>query len=549
MTILHSLLASAAPGAFDTGYQATPADINAVRMARANGRIESSDPMLKRGRDSAHMLDYWDKTDAIIDGIDGMRTAGEKFLPRFTDEHNTEYDFRLKLSKMTNVFRDIVEDLSSKPFQEECEIVDDDNKVVPPELEEFAEDVDGSGNNLTVFANATFFNGISNAVDWIFIDYPKPDPTVRNMADAKAAGLRPNWSHVLGRNILDAKSTVINGNETLTYIKIYEPGEPDHVREFERLEGGQVVWTLWEKSDKTGPDGKSQFVQVDGGDISIGIIPLVPFATGRRNGKRFCWLPALRDAADLQIELYQMESGLKFAKTLTAYPMLAANGIKPIMEPDGKTPKKITVGPNRVLYAPPDASGKIGKWEYLEPAAASLKFLAEDITETIQQLRELGRQPLTAQSGNLTVITTAVAAGKSNSAVKQWALALKDALENAVVITCLWLDISTDNYDPTVSVFTEFDDWTDGKDVDALNQARTNKDISRETYWFELRRRGILSPEFDPEIEEQRLLDEVPGDGVDTALDGPGDPGMNDGNEPNDDPKGGKAASSLAADT
>ncbi len=520
MNVRIALLASTAPGAFDNGgYQATPADVNAVRMVRANGNVQSSDPILKRGRDSAHMVDYWNKTDAIIDGIDGVRNVGEQYLPKFIGEEKTEYNFRLKLAKMTNVFRDIVEDLSSKPFQEECEIIDDDNKAVPPELEEFSEDVDGSGNNLTVFANATFFNGIANAVDWIFIDFPKRDPKVVNMADAKATGLRPNWSHVLGRNILDANSEVINGKETLTYVKIYEPGEPDHVREFVREPGGAVYWTLWEKSDKTGPDGKTQFVVIDGGDISIGIIPLVPFATGRRNGKRFCWMPALRDAVDLQIELYQMESGLKFAKTLTAYPMLAANGIKPIMEPDGKTPKKIAVGPNRVLYAPPDNSGKVGKWEYLEPSAESLKFLAEDIKETIAQLRELGRQPLTAQSGNLTVITTAVAAGKSNSAVKQWALALKDALENAFVITCLWLDIAPEVYDPTVSVFTEFDAWTDGKDVDALNSARERNDISRETYWFELRRRGILSPEFNSEDELKRLLDEVPGDGVDTAED------------------------------
>lgn len=549
-----ALLASAAPGAFDTGYQATPADVNAVRMARANSGTAATDPIMKRGHDSAHMLDYWDKTDAIIDGVDGMRAVGEKYLPRFNDEDGREYDFRLRLTKMTNVFRDIVEDLSSKPFQEECEIVEDDGKAVPPGLDEFAEDVDGSGNNLTVFANATFFNGIANAIDWIFVDFPKPDPNVRNMADAKAAGLRPNWSHVLGRNILDVRSKVINGEETLTYVKIYEPGELDHVRIFRRDDSGAVHWGLFVKTD-TEHDiavewfeggGKTRFTLEDEGTITIGIIPLVPFATGRRNGKRFCWLPALRDAADLQVELYQMESGLKFTKTLTAYPMLAANGIKPLMEPDGKTPKKIAVGPNRVLYAPPDASGKVGKWEYLEPSAESLKFLAEDIDATIQQLRELGRQPLTAQSGNLTVITTAVAAGKSNSAVKQWALALKDALENAVVITCLWLDIPADTYDPSVSVFTEFDDWTDGKDVDALNTARTNKDISRETYWFELRRRGILSPEFDAEVEEQRLLDEVPGDGLDTALDGPGDPGMNDNNN---DPKRKKPGSSLSADT
>lgn len=518
---MKSLLTSAAPSAFDSGYQATPADVARVREARSNGDVRSCDPMLERDADSAEMVGYWDKIDAIIDGIDGMRAAGGKYLPRFIDEDGTDYAFRLKLSKMTNVFRDILEDLSSKPFQEETAFIDDDAKPVPPELLEFMEDVDGSGNNLTNFANQTFFNGVAFAVDWIFVDYPKRDETILTIAQAKAAGLRPNWSHVLGCNVLAPTSKVINGNETLTYVKIYEPGAPDHVREFTRLDSGVVVWTLWQKSETLGPDGKSQFVVVDQGTVSIGIIPLVPFATGRRNGRRFVWAPMLKDAADLQIELFQDESGLKFAKTLTAYPMLAANGIRPVMEADGTTPKKLRVGPNRVLYSAPDGAGHSGTWSYVEPSAESLKFLESGVDKTIAQLRELGRQPLTAQSGNLTVITTAVAAGKSNSAVKQWALILKNTLENAAVITCLWLGIAPETYDPTVFVFTEFDDWTDGKDVEALTTARGAKDISRETYWQELRRRGILSPEFDSEVEEQRLLDEVPGDGIDTSLDDP----------------------------
>lgn len=513
-----ALLATVAPGAFENARAAiTPADVLQAKAAQTGNSL-SADPMLKRGRDSAHMLSYWDKADAVIEGIDGIRLGGEQFLPRFVEEDSTEYEFRLKMTKMTNVFRDIIEDLSSKPFAEETKLETDDNNNTPQELLDFCENVDGAGNNLTIFANATFFNGIANAIDWIFIDFPKRDKTIKTVAEAKAAGLRPNWSHVLGRNILDAKSETINGNETLTYVKILEPGEPDHVREFIREPGGTVNWKLWEKSNKTGPDGKTQFIVIDEGNISIGVIPMVPFATGRRNGKRFCWLPALRDAADLQVELYQMESGLKFVKTLTAYPMLAANGIKPIMEADGKTPKRVRTGPSRVLYSPPDGNGNSGTWQYLEPSAQSLTFLASDIKDTIAQLRELGRQPLTAQSGNLTVITTAVAANKSNSAVKQWALMLKDALENAFVITCKWLAIDTVTYDPTVSVFTEFDDWTDNGDLASIDADRDRGDISRITLWEEKKRRGVYGPEFDEETETERLLAEVPSDGADTQI-------------------------------
>lgn len=515
----RNLFASTAlviPSAFAVGN--IPTLIKTVPPQFSLANITDSvdeDVMLKRSPDSSAMLEYWDLTDTLVDGADCVRKAGEKYLPKFNDEDQSDYDFRLKMTKFTNVYRDIVEGLAAKPFEQEVSIVQTDNITTPSEIEQFIEDVDGSGNNLTVFSSLTFFNAINSAVEWIFVDYSQLDANIKTVADAKQAGLRPFWSHVLGRNVLAAFSAVINGKETLTYIKILEPGKPDYVRIFERMPDGSVTWKLFKKSE-TPVAGKTQFIIDSEGPITIGVIPLVPFATGRRDGRSFRYFPAMRDAADLQVQLYQDESGLKFAKVLTAYPMLAGNGVKPAMQADGLTPKKLAVGPARVLYAPTDNAGHAGSWAYVEPAATSLTFLASDIKDTINQLRELGRQPLTAQSGNLTVITTAVAAGKAKSAVSAWALGLKDALENALVITCMWIGIDN-SYSPQVNVFTEFDNISEGKDLvlNTLNIARAARDISLITYWQELQRRGALSAEFDAETEEKRLLDEQPGDGPD----------------------------------
>jgi hypothetical protein len=367
---------------------------------------------------------------------------------------------------------------------------------------------------MTVFASLTMFNGVNSAIDWIFIDYPKVDrEKIKTKDDQKKAGIRPFWSHVLGRNILEAKEKVINGRRVLSYIRIYEPGvtEIDRVRVFDRGDNNVVTWELFEKiSDK------KQFRLVDGGTLSIPSIPLVPFITGRRHGANFKIFPAMRDAADLQIKLYQSESALEYISNLAGYPMLAANGMRPEMEADGKTPKKLKRGPSRVLWGVPDGNGNSGTWTYVEPSAQSMTFLQSKNEDTKQDLRELGRQPLTANSGNLTVITTAYAAGKSKSAVSAWALALKDTLENAYLITSLYMGIS--DYEPEINVYTEFDNFTEGNtDIEALNAARANGDLSQETYWSELKRRKVLSPEFDMEKERERLLSEVPAD--DTNLD------------------------------
>lgn len=481
----------------------------AVAAEGINAMSEAAD-LEKRAPDMAAMLPYWDKTDAIVEGYDAIKACGRSYLPQFIDEDNNDYDNRLKLTKYTNVYRDIVEGLASKPFEEEISLEKDTNA----EIEVFAEDVDGDGNNLTMFAALTFFNAINSAIDWIFIDYPTVDRSkVRTLADEKAAGVKPFWSHILGRNMLEVQTTKFGGKSEISYARIFEPGcgNPDRVRVFKRDPATSVVtWELWEKQEEVGPDNKRKYKLIDSNVITISVIPLVPFSTGRRDGSTWKFFPAMQDAADLQIQLYQDESALKYIKTLSGYPMLAANGLRPEMMPDGKTPKKVRVGPSRVLWGVPDGNGNHGEWVYVEPTAANMKFLAEDIKETKQDLRELGRQPLTATSGNLTVITTAVAAGKARTAVGAWALGLKDALENALVITCMWMKIEAE---PEVNVYNEFDNFAEGNtDVEALNSARERGDISRVTYWKEYKRRKILSPEFDADEETAELLKEVPGD-------------------------------------
>lgn len=509
----HALLHTTAPRAF-ASQPITEEQVRQARNARDRGVTVAGDEMLKRSPDSASMLDHWDKVDAILDGIEGLKAEGEKYLPRFVDEIPANYKFRLECAKMTNVYSDILEGLASKPFQESITLIkgEDGEEIAPQPILDFIQDVDGSGNNLTVFAGETFYNGINAAIDWIFVDFSKPDPTVRNMADAKRKGMRPYWSHILGRNVLDVRSEVIGGEEILTYFKVLEPGTPDRVRIFERSSTGNVTWSLHEKSDKPSADGKTQFVPIDGGTIRIGVIPIVPLITGRRNGRTWKISPALKAAADLQIELYQQESDLKYTKKLTAFPMLAANGIMPEKGPDGK-PKKLAVGPNMVLYSGSDPnSGKVGNWTYVEPNAQSLEFLSKEVDKTIQNLRELGKQPLTAQSGNITVITAGVAASKARSAVKAWAYKLKDALENALLLTAKWLNIT---YDPIVHVFVDFDEYTEGEDLEALDKARERGDISHETYCEEMQRRAVLSSNFTIERERMRLLKELPSDGPD----------------------------------
>ena len=484
-------------------------------------------PLLVRAKDVASMVPYWDQVEAIVEGYDAVKSAGKDYLPKFPDETEDDFKFRLECTKFTNIYRDVLEGLATKPFEEEITLIAGEDGKVDSSAVDFVEDVDGAGNNLSMFAALTFFSGINEAINWIFVDYPtvtvEPGKKI-SQAEAKAQNLKPFWSHVLARNVYEVRTKIIGAKELLTYIRIFEPMSDtitkDRVRVFERSDAGVVTWELFEKNEQAAKI-EDQMVRINGGTLSIDVIPLVPFITGRRDGRTFKFSPVMRDAADLQMTLYKNESALEFIKVMAGYPMLAANGMKPQMEADGKTVKKLAIGPMRVLYGLPDGAGNYGTWQFIEPNANSMEFLQKNIDKTKQDLRELGRQPLTALSSQLTTVTTSIAAGKARSAVTAWALALKDSLENALKITMKYMGSTLE---PEVNVYTGFDNVTDdGSDLEALAKARENGDISQETYLFELKRRKVLSPEFSYEAEKKRLLNDIP---VNGGVDDPANPNL-----------------------
>jgi len=474
--------------------------------------------------DYAAMADYWTMVETILAGTGAMRRAKEKYLPKFPAESDNDYDCRVKCAKFTNIYRDIVEALAAKPFSKELALVE---KSSSQAMRKLAEDIDGRGNNLHVFAAHLFFAGINDAVTWILVDKTRVGPDVRSRADEQRVGARPYWVHVPGCRLLAVYSVMLGSQEVIVHARILEPAkiregygerEVRRVRIFERqvtMEGDRVSQVgaptfrlMEERKDAT--TSQSRWEEIDQGALAIDVIPLVPFITGRRREASWCFVPPMQDAAFLQIEHYQQESGLKYASDNTAFPMLAGNGVTPATDQAGN-PVSVPIGPKRVLYAPPTQAGNgvvSGSWQFIEPNATSLTFLAGQIKETERQLRELGRQPLTADSGNLTVITTAFAASKGNSAIQAWCLNLKDAIEQALKITARWLADSTE---PEVAVHTDFAiDMESDQAGTVLLEMRRNKDISREALVTEAKRRDWLSPEYDAAEDLERILGETP---------------------------------------
>ncbi|QAZ45945.1 hypothetical protein C1M53_26540 [Mesorhizobium sp. Pch-S] len=321
----------------------------------------------------------------------------------------------------------------------------------------------------------------------------------------------------------------MNGRDLVQHIRLrechverdgYAEKETERVRVIDiAAHGASPTWELFEKQvDATTRD--VTWVSVGRGAITLDLIPIVLFFTGERSGI-YRVKPPLIDLAVMQMEIYRALSREDEILTFAGSPMLKAKGMNPPAPTtapvvvDGRerlveTPApQITVGPKTVLFAPPSENNQ-ADWDFIQPDAANITAVSESVDNKIDHFRRLALQPATRKSGNLVATVSAIDAAKAHSAVEVWANGLKDVLEQAFVFTCMWMKIATT---VEVSVHTDFGIDAGGTDETGnLLEARKNGDLSQRTLWDEMQRRGTLGPQFDPEVEEQRLLEEVPGE-------------------------------------
>ena len=480
---------------------------------------ERFDPVAQSS-DYQAMKPFWSMVTTILGGIEAMRKAGTRHLPKFESESDDEYKRRLSVAPWTPLYDEAVRNVVSKPFEKELSLIDP-----PPIYEDLAENIDGRGNHLYVFARDVFRNAIDYGVDWIFVDWPRALPGA-TLADERQSGARPVWHRISAERMLAVYEAAVPGGTILTHVRIdesvtefvdREEVNVKRVRVIERPEQvdaegrslgiyGPPEWELWESTkDAAG------WAVIDSGVMTIDEIPAVPMLTGERVDGSWLLRPPMRDLAYMQITEWQMGSNRRNIQDMTAFPMLVVAGVDPDSVPDKGWP----IGPRRAMTLPPGRDGVATPTAgFMEPSGSAGTMLRDDLELHRAEMRNAGMQPLLPKSGNVTATAQALAQAKAHSAVQTWALGLKDALEQAFVFTAKWLDDAPDNA-PNVSVFTDFDAGVNSADnmrvvIDMYDKGL----ISREASIKEAQRRNILGPEYD-EQEDLKLIDETEDEGED----------------------------------
>lgn len=427
---------------------------------------------------------------ALMGGTRAMREAGHKYLPQYEEEHDRNYQHRLERAVLTNFFMRTIDGLVGKPFAKPIQLGDD----MPSPLVEFAEDVDGQGNHLDVFARKSFEKGLAKGLVHILVEYPaiSPDDAPQTLADERVMANQPYWVMVDPEEVIAAYSEQVGGIEKLTHVRIRECSiervgwEEVEIQRVRVLEPG--TWALWRKADK-----KDEWSLEAEGTTTLDYIPMVTWYAGERTSC-CCAAPPLLDLAHLNVAHWQSASDQRNVLTVARFPILAASGVS-------EDEANKVIGPNKFLTSM-DAQSK---WYYVEHTGAAIEAGRQDLEDLKEEMATMGIELLMRKPGNTTATAKAVDSAENNSTLQALAGTFKDVLERAFEITAEWMGKGIAS--GSLEVNKDFGlKMSEATDLSALQDARRRGDISREAFINELKRRGTLCDDYDPE-EDLKLVE------------------------------------------
>lgn len=453
------------------------------------------------------MKNDWPMVDVLMEGTDAVRAAGEAFLPKHSAEAQKNYEIRLKAAILTPFFKTTVKHMAGRLFAKPVAVQDADESITS-----VVSNVDNLGKDLTSFASDVATEAIARGLTFILVDFPSTTPDqVRTVADEKRSGVKPYLVHVPATNVTVALFDRDRGQITEIHIKeIVEEVQDGCITEVCQIRvltpGG---WEVWRKDQSV--KGKDEaWALYQSGRTSLDFVPVVCVYGGHQKAP-FEAEPPLLEMAHLNIAHYQGRSNQQNALTVAQFPILAASGWRGVKEERGATKNNAEssaiFGPKK-LFTMDDPAAKI---YYVEHTGAAIESGRKYLADLVVEITMMGLQmmvPKTSQGDAITATESDNRQGESMSELQVFANRFQNDLTTVLKYVAAYTKASRPGNVVLSGDFTDVS--ADPAHINALLQLRQGGDITLDTIYAELQRRGVLSESFDAKAEKEKLSDEEP---------------------------------------
>ncbi len=467
------------------------------------------------------MQPFWSMIRDIRNGTKAMRDAGRLYLPQHPAEGDSAYFNRLSVSVFTNFYKKTIDKLVGKPLKKPVVLEED----VPEDITVMLEDIDRNGTDINVFTRNVLQSAIDDGVTHILVDFPValgskapvagkyyPDGSLTKKQETEL-DVRPYAKHVKALALIGWKFFVTRGGQkVLTQIRIAETRQgPDPKSEFNTITIPRIrvydndpatpgikvrVFEEVKRGDKD-----TDWVEVEKGLLTIDFIPIVTMYTNKKGF--MVGEPLLLDFAYLNIAHWQSDSDQRNIVHVARVPILFSTGLG--SDEEGPASFTLEVGMSTVTKGP-----KGSTLAYVEHTGKGVEAGQKDLEDLVLRMSNLGLEMITLKPGNATATAKAIDTSEATSDLGLLAMELESTMEEVLDIFAIWLN-KGEEAGGSFSVFKDFGViLNDATDITSLQKMRKDGDISITTYWNELKRRGLLSDDFDPEDEIDLLDAESP---------------------------------------
>jgi hypothetical protein len=467
-------------------------------MALPNGKKDPKDPSTT-SIEYDEMIGTWGMVNTLLGGTSAMRSAAGVYLPQHTEESNDNYNERLMVNVLFNAMEITLDHFVGRPFSDPVRL----NTDVPDRTVEHTNNIDLQGNNITNFCREWFREGLAKGFCHVLVDMPALDETARmgrTRQDDLREGRRPYWQLIRPENLIFAEAAVTVDpvtnelREHYTHVRLHEVvvervGFAQEIKHRIRiLEPGTFeVWELRKVKGK-----KEAWVPIESGFTGIDFIPIVTFYSNRLGFQRS--KPPLEDLAYLNVRHWQSMSDQINILTVVRFPMLAVAGAT---EQSGGV---MRIGPRQLLQTK-DANGR---FYYVEHTGKSIEAGWNDLEKLEKDMEAYGSTFLKKEPGTETATAKALDSAEAVTPLQDMTNRFIDSVNIAMDYHGFWLG---EEEGGTVTITTDFGPEDVSKeDVDLLQKLREGKDISRKAMIKEVKRRGVLSEEYDEEDDFEQLV-------------------------------------------
>ena len=426
---------------------------------------------------------HWPIIAALQGGTASMRDSGEQYLPKWPNEDAESYTARLATATLYPAFARTVEVMAAKPFSRPLTLADN----VPKRMVEWLNDCDLKGHNLHVFAGQLSRDVVAYGISGVLVDYPKVS-NIKTQAEEKAIAARPYFTRYAPGTVIGWKTTIISGYEKLTQLRLLETVTEDDgdfgekvVEQVRVLYPGR--WEVWRKEDK-----KEDWSVFEDGVTTLNEIPFVFFYGIRKDTG--IGLPPLVELAYQNVEHWQSSSDQQTILHVARVPILTIIGA------DDNT--SITVGSKSAVKIPMN-----GDMKFVEHSGSAIEAGRKSILDLEERMRQTGAELLVLKPGDVTATQVTSEDQANRCTLQRIAEDMEDALDQCLQYMADWVGEAEGG---NVAVFKDFGAATLAEaSAELLLKTNQAGKLSDETYFNELKRRGIYAPDSTWDDEKERI--------------------------------------------